>query len=79
LAWLLTRPTVTSLLVGAANLQQLEVNLRAADVALEADDLAKLDAATRPTTPYPHWFTPFAADAKAHERLQLKLSAQPLR
>jgi len=79
LAWLLTRPTVTSLLVGAANVEQLEVNLHAADVALEADDLAKLDAATRPTTPYPHWFTPLAADAKAHEALQLKLSASPLR
>jgi aryl-alcohol dehydrogenase-like predicted oxidoreductase len=78
LAWLLTRPTVSSLLVGAANAKQLEDNLGAADVKLDADDLAKLDAATRPTPIYPNWFTARVADTKAHEALGIPLATPPI-
>jgi aryl-alcohol dehydrogenase-like predicted oxidoreductase len=79
LAWLLTRPTVSSLLVGASNAKQLEENLGAADVTLDAEDLAQLDAATRPTAPYPNWFTARVADGKAHEALGIALSTPPVR
>ena len=79
LAWLLTRPTVSSLLVGAASVKQLEANLGAADVTLDADDLAKLDAATRPTAMYPNWFTARVGDGKAHEALGIPLAAPLVR
>jgi aryl-alcohol dehydrogenase-like predicted oxidoreductase len=79
LAWLLTRPAVTSILVGASKLSQLEDNLKATDVTLDADDLARLDAATTPTVPYPHWFTPRVADARAHAALGIKLATPPIR
>src|SRR5882672_2749664 len=77
LAWLLTRPTVSSLLVGAASVKQLEQNLGAADIKLDAEDLAQLDAATKPTAPYPKWFTAFVADGKAHEALGIPLAVPP--
>jgi aryl-alcohol dehydrogenase-like predicted oxidoreductase len=79
LAWLLTRPAISALLVGAASVKQLEANLGAADVTLDADDLAKLDAATRPTATYPNWFTARVADGKAHEALGIPLAAPLVR
>jgi aryl-alcohol dehydrogenase-like predicted oxidoreductase len=79
LAWLLTRPAVSSLLVGAASVKQFEQNLGAAKVTLNAEDLAQLDAATRPTVPYPHWFTPRVGDGKAHEALGVKMPVPPVR
>jgi diketogulonate reductase-like aldo/keto reductase len=79
LAWLLTRPTVSSLLVGAANVKQLEANLGAADIKLDADDLAQLDTATRPIPIYPNWFTARVGDGKAHEALGIPLAAPPVR
>ena len=48
LAWLLTRPAVSSILVGASSVAQLDENLKATDVKLETDDLTALDEATKP-------------------------------
>ena len=79
LAWLLTRPTVSTLLVGAASVKQLDENLGAADLNLDAEDLAQLDTATRPTPPYPNWFTDRVADGQAHEALGLPLAGRPVR
>ncbi|HEU4617203.1 MAG TPA: aldo/keto reductase [Gammaproteobacteria bacterium] len=79
LAWLLTRPAVSSILIGASRLDQLEDNLGATSVELGADELAQLDAATKPEIPYPQWFTARVADAKAHEALGIPLSTPPLR
>ena len=79
LAWLLTRPTVSSLLVGAASVKQLDENLGAADLDLDAEDLAQLDTATRPTPPYPNWFTDRVADGQAHEALGIALTTRPVR
>ena len=45
LAWLLTRPTVCSALIGATKLEQLEENLKAADLKLSPDLLAAIDQA----------------------------------
>jgi aryl-alcohol dehydrogenase-like predicted oxidoreductase len=79
LAWLLTRPAVSSILVGATKMSQLDDNLAASDVTLDADDLARLDAATMPAPPYPHWFTPRVADGKAHAALGIQLATPPIR
>jgi aryl-alcohol dehydrogenase-like predicted oxidoreductase len=79
LAWLLTRPAVSTLLFGAASTRQLEQNLGAADLKLGADDLAQLDAATRPAPIYPNWFTSRVADRQAHEALGINLPGPPVR
>ncbi|NLF79387.1 MAG: aldo/keto reductase [Chloroflexi bacterium] len=54
LAWVLAQPGVTSPIIGARNLEQLEDNLAAADLALSSDDLARLDAISAPEEIYPY-------------------------
>lgn len=49
LAWLLSRPQVSSVLIGASKMSQFEDNLAAADLQLTPDELTRLDAATAPT------------------------------
>jgi len=56
LAWLLSRPEVSTVLVGARDVRQLEENLRALEVKLDADDLSALDAASTPDWGYPYSF-----------------------
>jgi len=79
LAWLLTRPAVSSILVGASKVSQLEDNLKAIDVTLDADERAQLDAATTTSIPYPQWFNPVVADGKVYTALGLPLATPPLR
>ncbi|MFO1141824.1 MAG: aldo/keto reductase [Amaricoccus sp.] len=55
LAWLLTRPHVTSVIVGANRPDQLADNIGAAALALSEDDLAALDAASALPPEYPGW------------------------
>jgi len=55
LAWLLTRPSVSSLVIGARTDEQLADNLGAASLALSADELAALEAVSRPRLIYPYW------------------------
>lgn len=55
LAWLLAKPAVSSVIIGAKRTDQLEDNLGAVDVELSADDMAKLDAACAPKPEYPGW------------------------
>jgi len=55
LAWLLGRPAVTTLVVGARTEEQLADNLKAADLTLSADERAKLDAVSAMPLLYPHW------------------------
>ena len=55
LAWLVDRPTVTSVILGARTLDQLDDNLAAADLHLTADETAKLDQASDPgAADYPY-------------------------
>jgi aryl-alcohol dehydrogenase-like predicted oxidoreductase len=79
LAWLLTRPAVASILVGASNRKQLDENLKAADVQLTAEDLTALDAATKPTAIYPNWFNERVVDGKQYKALGLPLAVPPVR
>jgi aryl-alcohol dehydrogenase-like predicted oxidoreductase len=62
LAWLLGRPGVTSLVVGARTEDQLVDNLAAAGLVLGADERARLDAVSSTPLRYPHWHQ--AATAK---------------
>jgi aryl-alcohol dehydrogenase-like predicted oxidoreductase len=60
LAWVQAQPGVTSTLIGARRLAQLEDNLKALDVKLSAEELSRLDALTKPTFGFPQsmqsWF-----------------------
>lgn len=55
IAWLLARPTVASVLVGARDETQLAQNLRAAALVLSPAALATLDEASATTPPYPYY------------------------
>jgi len=55
LNWLLQRPTVASVIVGARNESQLRQNLGAVDWELTPDQGAALDAASEVTLAYPYW------------------------
>jgi aryl-alcohol dehydrogenase-like predicted oxidoreductase len=55
LAWLLGRPGVTSLVIGARTEEQLADNLAAADLELSAEERARLDELSAPPLIYPHW------------------------
>ncbi len=55
LAWLLTRPFVTSVIIGAKTKEQLLDNLAASDVQLAPEHVAQLDAASALPSEYPGW------------------------
>jgi len=55
LNWLLRKPTVASVIIGARNEQQLRDNLAAASFVLTPDQVAKLDEASQPQAAYPYW------------------------
>jgi len=55
LAWLLARPAVTSVIIGARTGEQLADNLGAADLTLSDDEQARLEEVSRPPLLYPYW------------------------
>jgi len=55
LNWLLQRPTVSSVILGARNEEQLRQNLGAVGWNLTAEQISALDAASAITPVYPHW------------------------
>jgi aryl-alcohol dehydrogenase-like predicted oxidoreductase len=55
LNWLLQRPTVASIIIGARNEEQLKQNLASEGWNLTPDQVAKLDAASAVTPIYPYW------------------------
>jgi aryl-alcohol dehydrogenase-like predicted oxidoreductase len=55
LNWLLQRPTVATLIIGARNEEQLRDNLGAVGWNLTAEQVAKLDAASAVPVAYPYW------------------------
>ena len=65
--WVLQRPTVSSIIVGARNEEQLKQNLGAVGWNLSTDQLKKLDAASEVPTIYPYW----------HQRQNLTLNPPP--
>jgi aryl-alcohol dehydrogenase-like predicted oxidoreductase len=55
LAYILAKPFVTSVIIGAKRLEQLEENLKAVKLKLDADDMAKLDEVSALAPEYPGW------------------------
>jgi aryl-alcohol dehydrogenase-like predicted oxidoreductase len=71
LAWLLTRPFVTAVIVGATRVEQLEANLGAARLALSPAEIDALDALTAPPAQYPNWMIERFPDETAQHALGL--------
>jgi len=67
LAWLLQRPLVASVIIGGRNFAQFEDNLNAAELKLGPDEVARLDAVSRPPLPYPYWHQSFTAQDRLGE------------
>ena len=59
LAWLLAKPVVTSIIIGAKRLDQLNDNVAAVDLKLGADELKQLDEVSALPPEYPGWMLPF--------------------
>ena len=55
LNWLLQRPTVSTIIIGARNEEQLRANLGALGWKLTPEQMARLDAASAVPRPYPYW------------------------
>lgn len=73
LNWLMQRPTVSSVIIGARNEEQLRQNLGALGWSLTADQMARLDRASAVTAPYPYF--PYERQ-DAFARLNPPLSAR---
>jgi aryl-alcohol dehydrogenase-like predicted oxidoreductase len=61
LAWLLAKPVVTSVIIGAKRLGQLQDNLAAVGLALTQDELRRLDEVSALPPEYPGWVLPVQA------------------
>jgi aryl-alcohol dehydrogenase-like predicted oxidoreductase len=59
LAWILTKPVVTSVIIGAKRLEQLQDNIAAVDLRLTADEINQLDDVSALPPEYPGWMLPF--------------------
>jgi aryl-alcohol dehydrogenase-like predicted oxidoreductase len=68
LNWLLQRPTVSSVIIGARNEEQLKQNLGATEWTLSDEAMKKLNAASEQRPVYPYW----------HQRQNLKLNPIPV-
>ncbi len=55
LNWVLRRPSVATVIIGARNEAQLRENLGAVGWSLDAAQIARLDAASQTPLPYPNW------------------------
>jgi aryl-alcohol dehydrogenase-like predicted oxidoreductase len=68
LNWVLARPTVASVVIGARTEEQLRENLGAVDWTLDAAHVAMLDAVSERRPIYPYW----------HQRLNPRLHTPPV-
>ncbi|WP_287252846.1 aldo/keto reductase, partial [Mesorhizobium sp.] len=55
LGYVLAKPFVMSVIIGASRMEQLEQNLAATELKLDSDDLARLDEVSALPSEYPGW------------------------
>jgi aryl-alcohol dehydrogenase-like predicted oxidoreductase len=72
LAWLLAKPHVMSVIIGAKTVAQLDDNLAAADLQLSAEDMARLDEVSVLPAEYPGWML----DRQHRNRVPLPFEAK---
>ena len=67
LAWILANDAVTSVIIGARKLPQLDDNLKSVEIALTPDDLKALEAASQLALEYPAWMDALGSDRRPGE------------
>ena len=85
LAWQLTKPFVTSVILGAKNKDQLVDNIAATELKLGAEQIAALDAASALPPEYPGWMVDFQngrdprGTARAPTEAEIRAAAERLK
>jgi aryl-alcohol dehydrogenase-like predicted oxidoreductase len=67
LAWVLANTAVTSVIIGAKKIAQLDDNLKSVDLILTADDLRALEEASKLAVEYPAWMDALGSDRRPGE------------
>ncbi len=67
LAWTLSRPGITSVVIGARTDEQLQGNMKAADLVLTEQEITRLEEVSRPPLLYPYWHQVNSAAARLSE------------
>jgi aryl-alcohol dehydrogenase-like predicted oxidoreductase len=68
IAWILANRAVTSVIIGAKRISQLDDNLKSVDLALSAEDKKALDEVSALTVEYPAWMDALGSDRLPGER-----------
>ena len=55
LTWVRQKPFITSTIIGATTMEQLNDNLKSVEFTLSADEIARLDEVSADKTQYPYW------------------------
>ena len=74
LAWVLANDAVTSVIIGARNLDQLDDNVGAVEIELAAEELAELDEVSRIPPAYPGWMDGLGSERRPGEVRRLRRS-----
>lgn len=69
IAWILTKPFISSVIISANKLHQLEDNLGAVELRLSVHEVEKLDTLTALPPLYPGWMQPMGWDSKVKAAL----------
>ena len=72
LAWVLSKEVVTSVIIGARTVAQLDDNLQSLSVSLDADSLTALDEVSRLAPEYPAWMDVLPPDRKPGQERRLE-------
>jgi aryl-alcohol dehydrogenase-like predicted oxidoreductase len=75
IAWILTKPFISSVIVGANKMHQLEDNLQATHLTLSASEIHQLDTLTAPQPLYPGWMQAMGLDATVKAALDSESSS----
>lgn len=70
LAWVMQQSFVSSVLIGATKLEQLDDNLKSAQLTLDQVDLRTIEELTAIQPPYPAWMQPMGIDMLTSEALK---------
>ena len=79
LAWVLANDAVTSVIIGARNLKQLDDNIGAVDVELTDEDMDALDEVSRLPLAYPWWMDSLGSDREPGATRRLEEAAEELK
>ncbi len=70
IAWILTKPFISSVIIGANKMHQLEDNLGSVNLKLSVQEVEQLNELTAPQSLYPGWMQPLGWDAKVKAALE---------